>query len=102
MPSPLEQAGIVFLGLCLLPLIMKLLCKLRLLPLAIYVFITELVFVQWSESHQMLSLGILIALAILTAGSWVITLCRNIVESKRLKHEFISRATVVNDFWDGQ
>lgn len=85
----LKQIAIVLAVLSFIPLVLKLLAKLRLLPLAIYAFLAGVVFVHWSEAHRALSLGIIIALGVLTALSWLVTFCRHIADNKRIERNFL-------------
>ena len=85
----LKQIAIVLVVLSFIPLALKLLAKLRLLPLAIYAFLAGVIFVHWAEAHRALSIGILIALAALTVLSWLVTLYRHIAENRRIERNLL-------------
>lgn len=67
-------------GLCLLPLLLSLVIRLRLgIPL-LYVLLMLTVFHGWYQAHTALADGILLVLVGAAALSWVVTLVRKAAE----------------------
>lgn len=65
-------------GLCLLPLLLRLAVRLRLgIPL-VYVLLMLTVFHGWYQAHTALADGILLAMVGVAALSWVVTLARKV------------------------
>lgn len=66
----LKQLAIVFLILASLPLVITLLWKLRLLPLALYFVATDLFFPKWAASHGRLCLCLFAASVLFAVLAW--------------------------------
>lgn len=71
--------------LALLPLLFRLIVKLRLLPLVLYSLSAGTVFLGWTEAHPALSMAVFYVIAGLTALSWLLPLLRRVVEDRRVK-----------------
>lgn len=65
-----KQLLIVFLILAMLPLACRLLWRLRLLPLAVYLAATHLFFPTWAAEHELLRLGLFAACILFSVLSW--------------------------------
>lgn len=65
------QIGVLLLALSLLLLAFKLLVKSRLLPLLIWCGLGWKLYPQWSAAHPFIFYGVLAALALVTAFSWL-------------------------------
>ncbi len=65
-----KQLVIVFLILAMLPLACKLLWRLRLLPLAVYLTATHLFFPAWAAEHGLLCLVLFAACVLFAVLSW--------------------------------
>lgn len=66
-------------GFALLPLLLRLALKLRLGVPLLYSILMLTIFHGWYQAHAALADGILFAMAVLVALSWVVTLVRKIV-----------------------
>ena len=74
MPNQIQQLMIVLCGLAALPLVCRILAKLKLLPLAVYFLLTRLLFPQWAGEHETLCAVLLAVLAAFTLARWLIWL----------------------------
>lgn len=72
MPNQIQQLMIVLCGLAALPLVFRILAKLKLLPLAAYFLATRLLFPQWAGEHETLCAALLVGLVVLTLVCWLI------------------------------
>lgn len=75
-PSMLQQLLIVLAGLAALPLVVTLLAKARLLPLALYLFAIRLCFPEWAESHRLLCYGLLAVSILYPIVMWTLKIRR--------------------------
>lgn len=75
-----KQIIFPILLIAFLPLILKLMVKLRLLPAMLYAVLGNIFFLSWSAQNRELADGILFALLVLTALSWLVTLYRKAAE----------------------
>ena len=67
----MKDIAIAIIALALLPLLFKLLIKLRLGILLLYLALASTVFAQWSQANQTLSMVILYALLAAVVISWL-------------------------------
>ena len=72
MPNQIQQVLIVLCGLAALPLVCRILAKLKLLPLAVYFLLTRLLFPRWAGEHETLCAVLLAVLAAFTLARWLI------------------------------
>lgn len=63
----------ILLVVCL-PLLLKIMVRLRLGPTLVYILLANTVLLQWASEHIRLSNGILFAMLALTVLSWGVTL----------------------------
>lgn len=68
----LKQLAIVGVILASLPLVITLLWKLRLMPLAVTLFLPVLMGREWALAHQTLLLGLLAASVLFAVLAWVL------------------------------
>ena len=71
MPNQIQQVLIVLCILAALPLACRILAKLKLLPLAVYLLVTNLIFPQWAAEHETLYAVLLVGLVVLTLALWL-------------------------------
>lgn len=90
---PMYQILIVLTVLALLPTAAKLLWKLRLLPLAMYLTATRLFWPDWTEGHPIGSYALLAACVLFFAACWLAKLIRHRKEQRALMEYARSNAT---------
>lgn len=88
----LKQLAIVFVILASLPLVITLLWKLRLLPLAITAFLPVLMGREWALEHQTLLLGLLAASVLFAVLAWVLWFRRRKQEQRYYEDLLLSNA----------
>ena len=88
-----QQLLTVFLILVSLPLVITLLAKIRLLPLALYFVATELFFPKWSDSHQTVCLILLAVCILYFVLMWVLRIRAWKQEQRYYEAQLLSRAT---------
>ena len=71
MPNQIQQVLIVLCVLAAIPLACRILAKLKLLPLALYLLATKLFFPQWAAEHETLCAVLLAGLVVLTLARWL-------------------------------
>lgn len=71
MPNQIQQVLIVLCGLAALPLVCRILAKLKLLPLALYLLATRLFFPQWAAEHETLCAVLLAGIVVVTLARWL-------------------------------
>lgn len=86
------QIGVLLLALSLLLLAFKLLVKSRLLPLLIWCGLGWKLYPQWSAAHPFIFYGVLAALALVTAFSWLGPWLERRREEKRFENHVRSEA----------
>ncbi|PWM51301.1 MAG: hypothetical protein DBX60_07170 [Bacillota bacterium] len=79
----LLQIGAFVLGLAVLGLAFKLLVKLRILPLLVWLGLGKGLYPSWSAAHPLIFCGVLAALALLMVFSWL----GPWLESRRLERQ---------------
>ena len=72
MPNQIQQVLIVLCVLAAIPLACRILAKLKLLPLALYLLATKLFFPQWAAEHETLCTVLLVGLVVLTLARWLV------------------------------
>lgn len=70
--SPLKQVIIVAAILCLLPLATKILSKLHLIPLALFLLASQLFFPEWAAENRLICVLIFIASIVYFFARWII------------------------------
>lgn len=88
----LKQLAIVFVILASLPLVITLLWKLRLLPLAVTAFLPVLMGQEWALEHQALLLGLLAASVLFAVLAWVLWFRRRKQEQQYYEDLLLSNA----------
>ena len=83
----MKHIVIFILVLALLPLLFRLLAKLRLVFPLIYIALASTVFVEWTEANSALSMTILYLLLGLVALSWLLPLFRRLRERQILNRQ---------------
>ncbi len=91
-PSVWEQVLIVAVGLALLPYGIRLLAKLRLLPLGLY-FLAVNLFVDWVADHTALSIAILIGCILYPVLTLVYKIVSHFQEERRARNYLLATAT---------
>lgn len=86
------QISVLLLALSLLLLAFKLLVKSRLLPLLIWCGLGWKLYPQWSAAHPFIFYGVLAALALVTAFSWLGPWLERRREEKRFENHVRSEA----------
>ena len=71
MPNQIQQVLIVLCVLAAIPLACRILAKLKLLPLALYLLATKLFFPQWAAEPETLCAVLLVGLVVLTLARWL-------------------------------
>ena len=66
----IKQLSIVFLIFASLPLVIRLLWKLRLLPLAVCYVVPQLFFPKWAADHPWVCLGLFVGSLLFFIGCW--------------------------------
>ena len=88
----LKQLTIVFIILASLPLVITLLWKLRLLPLAVSAFLPYLLGQRWAETHEALLLCLLAASVLFAVLAWVLWFRRRKQEQRYYEDLLLSNA----------
>lgn len=88
-------AELIKLAGFLLRVLIELSCKLRLLPCVLYAAVVAIFFEPWAEAHTILALGILIALGVLAAASWIYTFA-GWMRKRRLEDEVALYSMMAN------
>ena len=73
MPNQIQQVLIVLCVLAALPLACRVLAKLKLLPLALYLLAAKLFFPQWAAEHETLCAVLLAGLVVFTLARWLVS-----------------------------
>lgn len=79
----LMQVVIVAVCLSLLPLLIKLIFKLRLFPLVLYVILANTALAGWVQAHEAASVAIFGVITALTVLSWLVPLVRRKLAERR-------------------
>ncbi len=99
--SPFKQILFIILILMLLPvafrLVLRLLVKLRLLPLILYLLAVRFFFPGWAAAHEMLSIGLLAAITAGTLAVWITPLIRHFREEHRIKSAFLNQVQLARE-----
>ncbi len=91
-PSVWEQVLIVAVGLALLPYVIRLLAKLRLLPLGLY-FLAANLFTNWVADHKALSIAILIGCILYPVLTVIHKIVSHYQEERRARNYLLATAT---------
>ena len=79
----LMQVVIVAVCLSLLPLLIKLIFKLRLFPLVLYVILANTALAGWVQAHETASVVLFSVIAALIVLSWVVPFVRHQLDERR-------------------
>ena len=79
----LMQVVIVAVCLSLLPLLIKLIFKLRLFPLVLYVILANTALAGWVQAHEAASVAIFGVITAFTVLSWLVPLVRRKLAERR-------------------
>jgi len=71
-------------------LALRLLVKLHLLPLGLYLLMTRFFFPDWAAAHELLYMGLLAAIIVGTLAVWLTPVIRRFREERRAKQVFLS------------
>jgi len=90
----LQQILLILLIFALLPVAfrvaLRLLVKLRLLPLVLYLFAVRFLFPRWAAAHELLCLVLLAAIIAGVLAAWMAPLIRRLREEHRAKEVLLS------------
>lgn len=92
-----QQIGLFLLGLVVLALTFRVLVKLRLLPLLLWLGVGKGLYPQWSEGHPLVFYGVLAVLVLFALTSWLPPLLERRRENRQMEKmilEDIARANV--------
>lgn len=92
----LKQLAIVSLILAALPLVISLLWKLRLLPLAVSASLPYLMGQTWAAEHERLRLCLLAASVVFAVLAWVLRIRRWRREQRYYEHLLLATAKPLN------
>ena len=87
----LMQVVIVAVCLSLLPLLIKLIFKLRLFPLVLYVILANTALAGWVQAHEAASVAIFGVITALTVLSWLLPLVRRKLAERRQMQALLRR-----------
>ena len=76
-PTPMQQLLIVLGVLALLPAAARLLARIGLLPLALYLVCTRLFFPAWAAAHRGLCIALFVLAILLAVGRWLLPVLQN-------------------------
>ena len=93
-----QQLLIVFGILAALPLAIKILWKLRLLPLALYFVSTRLFFPKWAAAHGTACIGIFAGCVLFAVILWAVQIVRWRREEIQAQHELLARAGILDRY----
>ena len=79
-----QQMFFFFLALFLILLVFRILAKLKLMPVLIYLACANLIFPEWVAAHQLLYWAILAGLVLVTVIRWVGPKLTEYLEEKRI------------------
>lgn len=96
-----HQFLLLLLVLMLIPVVLKLtlrlLVKLHLLPLILYLLMTRFFFPGWAAAHEVLSIGLLAAIATGTLAVWIAPLIRHFWEEHRIRKVLLSQVQLARE-----
>ena len=90
-----QQLLTVFCILVALPLAVKVLWKLRLLPLALYFVSTRLFFPKWAAAHETACIALFAGCVLFAVAAWTVKIVRRRREEKQALNELLERAGLV-------
>lgn len=90
-----QQLLTVFCILAALPLAVKVLWKLRLLPLALYFLSTRLFFPKWAAAHETACIALFAGCVLFAVVLWAVKLIRSRWEERQAQKELMARAGLV-------
>ena len=88
----MKQLAVVFLILASLPLVITILWKLRLLPLALCLTATELFFPKWAASHETACLCLFAASVLFAVLAWAVQIRRWKQEQRHIENRLLATA----------
>ncbi len=94
-----QQLLIVLGVLAALPLAIKILWKLRLLPLALYFVSTRLFFPKWAAANETACIGIFAACVLFAVVMWVVKIILWRREEMEIQRDLLARATPLYGDW---
>lgn len=99
--SVIHQLLLFILILFLIPIVfrlaLRLLVKLHLLPLGLYLLMTRFFFPGWATAHEMLSIGLLAVIAAGTMAVWITPLIRHFREEHRIRQALLSQVQLARE-----
>lgn len=94
-----QQLLTVFCILAALPLTIKVLWKLRLLPLALYFVSTRLFFPTWAAANDTACIILFAACVLFAVVMWVVKIVRWRREEMEIQRDLLARATPLYGDW---
>ena len=88
-----QQVLIVLVILALLPIAIKVLWKLRLLPLALYFVATRLFFPKWAAANETACIILFAACVLFAVVMWVVKIILWRREKMEIQRDLLTRAT---------
>lgn len=96
--NQIQQVFIVVCALMALPVAVKLLFKLHLVPLGMYFLATRLIFPEWAAEHRLLCIGLFALCVLYAVGLWLL-LYRNKKREEQMQiAQLLARAKPLYDF----
>ena len=87
-----QQLFFFFLALFLILLVFRILAKLKLMPILIYLACANLIFPEWVAAHQLPYRAILAGLALVTVFRWVGPKLTEHLEEKRIMQSIVEQS----------
>ena len=87
-----QQLFIVICVLMILPVLFNLLSKLHLVPVAVYLIATRLVFPDWAAENRLLSALLFFLCVIYAVGLWLLWLRNRKLEQQIMLHQLRAKA----------
>lgn len=94
-----QQLLTVFCILAAFPLAVKVLWKLRLLPLALYFLSTRLFFPKWASAHETACIALFSGCVLFAVVLWAVKIIRWRREEREIEADLLARATPLYGDW---
>lgn len=95
----LEQLLIVIAALALLPLVVKLLWRVYLIPVAAYFVCTRLIWPAWAAENHLLCIGLFAASVLIFVGAWTLKIIQRRRENESEIQRLLASAIPLNDLY---
>lgn len=93
----LKQILILLAVLVLIPIVLKIIYKLHLLPLAVYYVLIKTVFVEWSEAHPYISIGLFAFFIMWALFFWLRPIFCRIQEDRETKQLLLNGIRIMHE-----